>query len=167
MMADLKKTDTDRKPGRCIVVVEDNFNDLTLMKTVIEECGLRGSVIALHNGADAIAFFNRSVMNKTHVPGVIFLDLDLPGVPGPKLLQFLKSTPELANIPVVIFSDSNRSSDLAECRRLGAHSFFPKPTSFNDFKKTFTAMLAFWCNELGKEIQGDLVDETNAGWHWG
>ncbi len=149
-----------------MVIVEDNFNDLTLMKTVIEDCGLRGNVIALHDGAEAANFLKGRALNEAEMPAVIFLDLGLPGMPGMKLLQLLKSTPRLADVPVVVFTDSNRSSDLAECRRLGAHSFFPKPTDFNDFKKTFTAMLAFWCNQVGREIEGDLVDESKAGWSW-
>ncbi|HSJ97706.1 MAG TPA: response regulator, partial [Myxococcota bacterium] len=53
-------------------------------------------------------------------PGVIFLDLAMPGLPGEEVLERLKADPATAAIPVVVVT--SREVDAQLRRRLGAHA---------------------------------------------
>ena len=59
-------------------------------------------------------------------PDVILLDLMLPGRSGFEILEEIKSTPELREIPVMIFSNRDSQEDRAKAKELGAVGFHVK-----------------------------------------
>ena len=71
---------------------------------------------------------------RAHLPTAIVLDLILPGMDGWSILGQLQSEPELATIPVIMFSISD---DGAKGIALGAAHFVAKPA---DFEKIATIL---------------------------
>ena len=71
---------------------------------------------------------------RAHLPTAIVLDLILPGMDGWSILRQLQSEPELATIPVIMFSISD---DGAKGIALGAAHFVAKPA---DFEKIATIL---------------------------
>jgi CheY-like chemotaxis protein len=72
-------------------------------------------------------------------PLVIMLDVVMPGMDGWAVLTALKADPELADIPVVLFTGT--VDDRTEALRLGASDYMVKPLD----PDRLTAMLRRYC----------------------
>ena len=62
-------------------------------------------------------------------PALILLDVLLPTVDGFEVLRQLRDTPDLAHIPVIIFTARNRDADVALAFEMGASDYVAKPFS--------------------------------------
>lgn len=60
-------------------------------------------------------------------PDLILLDLLMPGMSGFEVLNILKSTPQTADIPVLVISSSNEVDNVVQCLRAGAEDYLPMP----------------------------------------
>ena len=61
------------------------------------------------------------------LPGLIILDINMPGGTGLESLQKLKRSAKTAEIPVVVVSASDDAGMPAQVRALGAVDYLPKP----------------------------------------
>ena len=65
-------------------------------------------------------------------PDLILLDIIMPMVSGFEVLKFVRKTPELSKMPVVIFTGHGFAGNREESLRLGANVFLVKPTDFHE-----------------------------------
>ncbi len=65
-------------------------------------------------------------------PDLILLDIIMPMVSGFEVLKFIRGTPELSKMPVVIFTGHGLAGNREESLRLGANVFLVKPTDFHE-----------------------------------
>ena len=77
-------------------------------------------------------------------PGLILLDLNLPGRNGLEVLAELKAAPDLLTIPVVIFSTSQAETDIVASYRLHANAYITKPVSFDLFTEAIRQVDEFF-----------------------
>lgn len=71
----------------------------------------------------------------------------MPGRNGFEILQELKTTAHLKEIPVVVFSTSSDEQNINRSRQLGANFYLPKLSSYEDFKKSIEHTLTIdWNN---------------------
>jgi CheY-like chemotaxis protein len=75
---------------------------------------------------------------------LIVLDLNLPRSDGQSLLREIKADPNLAKIPVVIFTTSHANTDISRCYELGANCYLIKPGNLADFVAVVQSMADFW-----------------------
>ncbi|WP_165917266.1 response regulator [Flaviaesturariibacter aridisoli] len=62
-------------------------------------------------------------------PGILFLDLTLPGKSGLECLAALRADSRNDRIPVIVYSNSVRMTDIAKAYERGANLFIVKPFS--------------------------------------
>jgi CheY-like chemotaxis protein len=95
---------------RRVMVVDDDENDLRLVKKVLEQAGQYTIETAL-GGQQALLLLEKET------PHAIILDLYMPGLDGFSLLETLRANPETRDTPVIIFTggdlDENQRSLLA------------------------------------------------------
>jgi CheY-like chemotaxis protein len=102
-----------------ILVVEDNPSNQLLASSVLELAGYEveladSSVQALERvGA--------------HVPDLILMDVQLPGMDGLSFTKFLKSAPATAGIPIVALTAHAMSGDREEALKAGCVGYIAKP----------------------------------------
>jgi CheY-like chemotaxis protein len=60
-------------------------------------------------------------------PHIILMDVRLPGMDGVSLTQYLKATPHLANIPIIMMTGDSRHETLKKSVHAGASDFLAKP----------------------------------------
>lgn len=104
--------------GKKILWVED---DAFLKGIISHKLTQEGAtVLYAQNGEEALA----SAGNEK--PDMIVLDILLPGFDGVEVLRRLKADPNLAAIPVVMFSNVDDKDRVEEARKLGSKGFFVK-----------------------------------------
>ncbi len=77
-------------------------------------------------------------------PGLILLDLNLPGTYGREVLRRIKQDDDLKSVPVVIFTTSNNPKRIEGCYRQGVNSYIIKPMDFGLLKRSIQTLLEYW-----------------------
>ena len=60
-------------------------------------------------------------------PDVVILDVMMPGMDGPQVLDHIRATPELADVPVAFMTAKGRQADVQSYRDRGAQGVIVKP----------------------------------------
>ncbi len=126
--------------------MEDNPHDVELTLRALKKHNLANRVAVVRDGAEALDFiFNAgSFAGQTNHLKVILLDLKLPKVSGPEVLQRLKDEESTRSIPVVVLTSSHEDRDIQDCYRMGVNSYVVKPVEFEDFARTVAEMGFYW-----------------------
>ena len=131
-----------------VLYVEDEDTDAIFMKRAFAEKGLAGKLRQVGTGGAAIDYLSGSgkfADRETYpVPVLVLLDLNLPQVSGFAVLEWIRSHPDYAQLPVVMFSSSTREDDRVKARELGANDLMVKPSSGLEFGKVVEALEARW-----------------------
>lgn len=116
--------------SRNVVLVEDDADDIEFFQEAIEKIPFNVELRIFRNGQE---FVDGMLADKTNVPDLVFLDLNMPIKNGIQALKELRQIPEFKNIPIVaIYSTSISEKDHAETFLLGADAFISKPTDYGD-----------------------------------
>jgi two-component system response regulator len=116
-------------------VAEDNLPDALIIKEIVDTEKLPFEVHLVRDGEEAIAFIARAEADPAApCPHVLLLDLNLPKKDGHQVLQRLRASGTLKDIPVVIVTSSDAPEDRSKAAELGAE-FFRKPPSYDEFLK--------------------------------
>ena len=134
-----------------ILVVEDNESQRASIVLALQNAIPDVLVIAVPDGPEALDYlFRRGAWTdriEQSPPKLILLDLALPETNGFSVLAQIRSVDAenaLTLTPVVIFTDSQTSSDIRESYRCGANSYIIKPLSFPDFQTVVETIGQYW-----------------------
>ena len=128
-----------------VLLVDDNPADIDLTSDVLAKSKRHFHVSAVNDGADAISFLRQEgKYTEAPAPDLVVLDLNLPRKDGREVLAEVKADPDLAKIPVVIFTTSQASSDISRSYELGANCYLRKPGNLADFVAVVQSMADFW-----------------------
>ncbi len=88
-------------------------------------------------------------------PGMILLDLNLPGTDGREFLAEIKREPDLKNIPVVVLTTSNDQGDIDACYSAGANSRVNAELALQEKERMrgVLEMAGAVCHELNQPLQ--------------
>ncbi len=130
------------------LIVEDQEDDVILLKFALLKSGLENPVQVVENGQQAIDYLSGKgayADRKRHpIPSLVFLDLKLPLVHGFDVLQWIRHQPDLAPMVVVVLSASSVHEDITKAYRLGAHSYVVKPANLELFLETLRDFRNWW-----------------------
>jgi len=101
-----------------LLVVDDAFTILSLVDNVFKR---KYEVIKCNSVTEAINFLDNDV------PDVIITDLNMPGVSGEEFVTYLKTSPRLEFVPIVVLSSSENASTRIKLLKLGVDDFVQKP----------------------------------------
>src|SRR5437016_4399265 len=121
--------------SRAILLVEDDPDDILLLRRAFEKFDLTGSMQVVENGEDAVAYLSgkgRYSDRDAHpAPCLVLLDLSLPRLSGFEVLQWLRKQPDLGLLPVVVLTSSKDQGDIDRAYGLGANSYLLKTPDLN------------------------------------
>jgi CheY-like chemotaxis protein len=139
-----------------LLIVDDNPADVALAQEALAGGAHHSHINSVGDGAEALAFLNRKGNYAKAVrPDLILLDLNLPKRGGLAVLAAIRAGPELRRIPVVIFSTSQLSQDIARSYELGANCYISKPGNLNDFFSTMKSIERFWFGSVSLPPRGE------------
>lgn len=125
----------------CVLLIEDSFADLVLMKEVIRSENLNGSVYAAKTRAEAENFLSSpKLLEQFGTPTLIILDLHLGRENGTELVRKLRSMHLLASPQIIVYTDH---PDLVT-PELGAYNVVVKSVHDTQFKEQFAGILREW-----------------------
>lgn len=125
-----------------ILIVDDSEDDAEALRRAFKQAGLETPPHHLMSGEEALDFLKSGAPGRR--PGLILLDLNMPGIGGRKTLQILKQDNDLKAIPVVVLTSSNYDEDVRTCYSLGANTFINKPVNFEAFAHAIKALKEYW-----------------------
>jgi CheY-like chemotaxis protein len=139
-----------------ILLVEDDSNDVLLVRRAFRRAGLSARIEVASDGEAAVAYL--AAMPTDSIPGLVLLDLKLPRRPGLDVLHWLRQQPGLRRLPVVVLTSSRESTDVNRAYDLGANSFLVKPVGFTELLEMVRTLGLYW---LGLNEAPEI--ETEAG----
>lgn len=113
-----------------ILLVDDDIEDLQIFQEIISELYPDLDVLAAKDGIEGL-----NLINDEHPPYCIFLDLKMPRMNGVEFLKALQLHPRYSKIPTFIISSLYEAVDVSKIKNLGARDFFPKPQTFDEYKR--------------------------------
>lgn len=115
-----------------ILLADDDESDRLLFKEAFTRLKIKTNVHTVNNGIELMEWLN---MENTHLPDLLFLDLNMPRKNGIECLKEIKSNNKLKDISIAIYSTSDSAKDMDETFRNGANVYITKPSDFNLLKK--------------------------------
>ena len=116
-----------------ILLVEDNEDDVFLMKRALKKAGVESPLHVCVDGQEAFDYLAGNCQFSDRatypLPTLIFLDLKLPFVHGFEILSWLKEQPTLKHLPCAVLTSSPEERDQTRAQALGADAYFVKPPS--------------------------------------
>lgn len=79
--------------------------------------------------------------DRTPLPAIIFLDLNMPRMNGFECLQLIRKSARFMNLPVVIFSTSSQTQAIDTVYEQGANYYVRKPNTFSLLKEVIARVL--------------------------
>jgi two-component system response regulator len=148
-----------------ILLVEDSDDDFEATIRAFRKSGnLHNEVVRCSSGAEALDYlFQRGdygPSSDTYAPrpGLILLDLNMPGIDGRAVLKIIKGDRRLSEIPVIVMTTSDDERDVSECYSYGANSYVKKPVDLDGFFEAVKRLKEFWFEiaVLPKDISDSL-----------
>ena len=116
---------------RIILCVEDSDAFAHAFRLALVESHLEIELVRVSDGDEALHFLRREHPHENAPrPGLIFLDINLPGRSGFDVLAEMRGDAGLREIPAVILTSSAHPSDRKRSLELGAQDYLLKPTEF-------------------------------------
>jgi CheY-like chemotaxis protein len=130
------------------LLIEDSPEDYEATVRALRKAGLANPILRCEDGDEALDFLRRrgrySAPAGVPRPGLILLDLNLPGTDGREVLEEIKADESLRSIPVVILTTSTDERDVERCYQAGANSYVKKPVDLDGFMRAVQRLKDFW-----------------------
>jgi CheY-like chemotaxis protein len=126
--------------SQMVLFVEDDDNDRLLIARSLRKLGLGFKARFFENGAKAIDFLSTQGNEDEPGPGLMVLDVKLPGCSGFDVLSWIRSHPRFKDLPVVMFTSSDQTSDRETAEHLGASDYVVKPAALQDYHTTLRSI---------------------------
>ena len=128
-----------------ILLVEDDHNDVLLVKRAFQKAKIANPIVVLHDGEQAISYLaGREPYVVRALPMLVLLDLKLPRKSGHEVLEWLRQQQTLKRLPVVVLTASSESSDVNRAYDLGANSYLVKPVTFDALVEMVKTLNLYW-----------------------
>ena len=124
-----------------ILLVEDNADDVELIRIGLSEQIIPYNLTVTSDGKDAI----RILQDKSiPLPDLVLLDIYLPEIDGLEVLASIREEKRTSDLPVIIFTSSSEQQDLLKSYDLGANAYLRKGMEAEEFKATLKNLDIYW-----------------------
>ena len=119
---------------KTVLIVEDNDKNMKLARDILEAKGY--AVLAATSGEDGVKLATE------HLPDLVLMDIQMPGIDGVEALGLLRAEPRTAAVPVIAFTASVMAGDRSRVTQAGFDGFVSKPINLKEFVATIARMTA-------------------------
>lgn len=126
-----------------ILYIEDNEDYIEFMKRAMSRINSELRVNVLTDGKGTLEYFD-DVSDRTSLPKLILLDINLPDYNGLDLLAKIRANKATRYIPVVMLSSSENPIDIKKSLDSGANAYLVKPMGLVPLTETLQSICSFW-----------------------
>ena len=123
-----------------ILLGEDDLDDQELLTEVFSTADESIRLLFVDSGKQVLSLLEK--LGNEHLPCLIILDYNMPGLNGADILRELNSNDRYAHIPRIIWSTSGSETFKNKCLELGAVDYVIKPSNIKDLVETAQYMLS-------------------------
>ncbi len=102
-----------------VLVIDDQPIMLKLLEQILKD---RYEVVALQNGKEALEW-----MYSGNIPDLVVADLNMPEIDGFEYIQRIRESGFFYDVPLIVLSGEESSSERIKCLKLGANDYLIKP----------------------------------------
>jgi two-component system, cell cycle response regulator DivK len=117
-----------------VLIIEDNERNRKLARDILNHAGFETLEAATAEDGLALA--------ATCAPGLVLMDVQLPGIDGVEALQQLRADPATAGIPVIAVTAFAMKADRERVLAAGFDEYVEKPLDIREFPRQVAAALA-------------------------
>src|ERR1700694_2508852 len=132
--------------SRSILVIDDDPDYLCLLQIAVQEARISYQLEIKQDGRAAVNYLQQFDSQEAvgSPPGLILLDLRMPGVSGLEVLRWIRSQQYLDDVAVVVLTGIESEDELAQAIQLGATSFRVKPFSYRQLVQEIKDLSAIY-----------------------
>lgn len=135
--------------SQAILIVDDSDDDYDVTLRALKKGeALKNPIRRCEDGEEALEYLFRngrySDPGAAPRPGIIMLDLNMPGIDGRQVLQEIKGDESLKSIPVLIMTNSDDERDVKACYKMGASTYIRKPLDWPSFMAAMQRLKEYW-----------------------
>ena len=131
-----------------VLVIEDSPEDFEATRRALVKSRMHNGIRHCQNGDEALDYlFRRNQFADPETsprPGIILLDLNMPGTDGREVLAEIKQDDDLRKIPVIVLTTSTDERDIEACYAAGANSYVQKPVGLEGFMQAIQRLHDYW-----------------------
>lgn len=117
-----------------IFLVEDNPADVELFRMALQDACIECELVLFEDGREVIDHIRNADPAVPHsAPDLMILDLNLPKNDGLEILQTIRETPILANIPIAVLSSSSSARERVKLSAFQIREFIAKPPDLEEY----------------------------------
>ncbi|GGX96370.1 response regulator [Streptomyces minutiscleroticus] len=138
----MKVTDggEDRVDHGSVLVVEDSPEDAEAIERALSRTHPELELEFADRGDGLVD----DLLARGRLPGLILLDLNMPGLSGHAVLTAVRARPELSGVTVVVFTSSTAPAEVDACYAAGADSYVYKTVNFTLFQTVLKGAVDYW-----------------------
>lgn len=146
-----------------IAVIEDNSDDLYILRKALEKAQVHFEIDHLDNGEAAVHYLLRQGPYANALPpDLIILDLNLPRINGVEVITRMRDDPTGKAIPFIVLSTSHAREDQQKMAELGAIRYLIKSSNLEDFLAVGETIREFLAADGHRETLGTSDDHIRS-----
>jgi len=137
-----------KRPTLLVLHINDSTDDQVLFQTACKHAEVPFNWHVADSAQKGVSYLNTLVkLDQSHAaawPDLVVLDVVMPGDNGFAVLEYIRKTPALHRLPVVIFTGHSTPAMVEEAYKLGANSFLAKPANFSQTVDLVSSLYSIW-----------------------
>ena len=132
-------------PRLTILLVDDDCDCRTLVRDAIQQRPIATEIHEVASGQEALDYLgHRGRFAHTPRPGLIYLDMEMPGESGLEVLKAIRCDADLTDIPVVMLTGVRDELPMRQAACSGANSYIVKPIDPMTFAEVVGRSAEYW-----------------------
>ena len=127
-----------------ILVAEDNPDDVFFLQQAIKKAGVDHVLDSACDGIQAVAYLQGQGAFSDRAahpfPDVLLLDLNMPGMNGFEVLEWVRKDSRCSRLVIHVMSASSRDLDIQKAYDLRANSYVVKPSRVDELVRFVSAL---------------------------
>ena len=139
-----------------ILLAESGPKEALLAQTAFASVSLSLRLFVVPDGEQVVRYFKGEgiYMDRSHfpLPNLLLLNLRMAEMSGFEVIRWLRQSPGVKHLPVIVLADCSSHADLNLAYRLGADSFLNKPSDTHSFALMLKQLSDRWLHGHGRRI---------------
>jgi CheY-like chemotaxis protein len=149
--ANVAESFSDMSHEQVILYAEDEETDAFFVERAFKQAGINERIMVVPSGKAAIEYLSGGgeYADRTRhpLPCLVLLDLNMPGLSGLEVLKWIRSTPGICTLVVLMLTSSNQDADIHSAYTQGANGYLVKPGDIGAIIPMARAIKDYWLTQ--------------------